>query len=786
MLISCAAVIALTAVNIVLLRGSLWFSPPGVVDSRQFVTLGQYSPERRFGPVSKHDLRRVQDIDASLEYAAYAQADADLHWDSNKWGDESVAVVSDNFFNLLGVHVIEGSLLNAANRGVVLSYRFWREQLHAKSGIIGTSMVVNEVSLPVLGILAPAFRGLDESQPSVWVSDSYTSAFFDLALPLPPEVAESVKQDFSQEIPFFYGILKHDHASRAHAGISSWTVRDTASITLTTPTGPLILGFDARGNRPAVLPRIELNPEKTAVIKSYLTILAILNTALVFIVILNLVSFWTARTSERSQELHTLVAIGATRFDLFYQFSRESMPFLLLVVTLAVPFSWLQLYLLKETDPFATYLAAREVELGLQDFLPGLMLLIGIGAIAVVLPWTYIRGNVLRSQSVGVSSTTQKVRLVTMWFQWTFSAMVAAAVAASFLEGYRLSNASWGADSDPLLVRVDAMDVGARERLLSLLSLDEAEPAFIDTPPLTRLQIRSDSYLTDGEGAARRYSLYFNEATPSAFQVLGLDILFGRVFASHSESEVVLSEAAAKHFNSDLSSLVGKHIMRINSLDAAHDKTYTIVGVVKNAAYNDVRSTPESVVYTAFTGSTRRGVLILPHQYSSMIQMLRQSLTTGADRQVVRALDQIQPMSKRLADQVRTEVLLSFFTFVYAVIALAMMGLGLLATARTQLTHRGREVALRVALGAGLKRAAFDFVRTPFLVATAGVIPVLILSAVMVFRGLMELPMINGVDWFVLLLLVSITIAVFCAMQLILVRRRLARYNLSELLRVER
>ena len=57
LLASCALILALTATNTLVLRSSLWFSPPGVQSTERFASLGQHSPEGRFLPVAETDLR---------------------------------------------------------------------------------------------------------------------------------------------------------------------------------------------------------------------------------------------------------------------------------------------------------------------------------------------------------------------------------------------------------------------------------------------------------------------------------------------------------------------------------------------------------------------------------------------------------------------------------------------------------------------------------------------------------------------------------------------------------
>ena len=85
LLSSCSLIVALAAVNTVVLRSSLWFTPPGVTADKSFVTLGQRTPEGRFEPVALRDLDRLGAWFARDSYAAYGTADADIRFGGRAW-----------------------------------------------------------------------------------------------------------------------------------------------------------------------------------------------------------------------------------------------------------------------------------------------------------------------------------------------------------------------------------------------------------------------------------------------------------------------------------------------------------------------------------------------------------------------------------------------------------------------------------------------------------------------------------------------------------------------------
>lgn len=70
--------------------------------------------------------------------------------------------VSANFFDMLGVSAGMGRVFHPGDREcVVLSYRYWRDQLKADPAAIGRTLLVGRGSLRLIGVLPPDFAGTD-------------------------------------------------------------------------------------------------------------------------------------------------------------------------------------------------------------------------------------------------------------------------------------------------------------------------------------------------------------------------------------------------------------------------------------------------------------------------------------------------------------------------------------------------------------------------------------------------------------------------------------------------
>ena len=113
-------------------------------------------------------------------------------------------IVSGTYFSVLGVSPALGRLLTidddqtpGASPVVVLSYDFWKTQLASAPDVVGRKVLVNQHPMTVIGVAAPAFRGIDVGEvPSLWIPAAMSA----------------------QAIPGFNSYARSPHALDAGAG----------------------------------------------------------------------------------------------------------------------------------------------------------------------------------------------------------------------------------------------------------------------------------------------------------------------------------------------------------------------------------------------------------------------------------------------------------------------------------------------------------------------------------------------------------------------------------------
>src|SRR5690606_37735033 len=128
------------------------------------------------------------------------------------------------------------------------------------------------------------------------------------------------------------------------------------------------------------------------------------------------------------------------------------------------------------------------------------------------------------------------------------------------------------------------------------LGVPSSEIEVMATAPLTRLQIRAETYSVE-KSNPKRATIYYNEASTGAFSLLGLKLLFGEVYGLHSDNQLILSRTAAALISTNIEDLVGSRVTRVDPFDSSNDMNYVVVGIVDDVHYDSVSKSPEPVTF---------------------------------------------------------------------------------------------------------------------------------------------------------------------------------------------
>ncbi|HEV2853796.1 MAG TPA: ABC transporter permease [Thermoanaerobaculia bacterium] len=607
--------------------------------------------------------------------------------------------VSASFFRLLGAGPVLGRAFlpdedrPGAARVAVLSHRLWQEQFGGAPDVVGQQMELKGETYTVVGVMGPGFA-FPSRDTALWVPlalspgersarDAHTLRV--LARIKPGTTVAQAKA----EMAAVSGRFAREHPETdAGWSVSLVTMRDQAAGDLRRP-------------------------------------LAVLTTAVALLLLIacaNVASLLLARASNRAREISIRTALGASRWRLVRQFLTES-----LVVGLAgglagVALGYAGLRLLALALP-PRYLGVQDLALDGRVLLFTFGLSLATGLVSGLLPAFHTSrpdlGSLLRQGGRSAAGGRRHVGQRLLVVAETVLAFVLLAGAGLLLKsfgrlaatdpGFRpdhvltmqlaLSEAKYSGDRlvafyDRLLARVREVPGVTRAALGQPLPLSGSDPLLAFT--IEGRPVR------EGEEPAARY----RAVSPRYFEVLGIPLDSGRDFTPFDDGDapgvVVVNRTMARRFWPD-ESPIGKRIQPL----FPNNRICTVIGVSGDVLHTGLDSEPQPEMYYPYPQ--------IPQEVSSMVAGTvflavrtqgEPEALAGAVRRAVLDLDPAQPVfnvrsldrlvESSLADRRFALRLLSTF----AVLGIALAGLGLYGVLSYLTALRRKEIGLRMALGA--------------------------------------------------------------------------------------
>jgi predicted permease len=663
-----------------------------------------------------------------------------------------VQLVSGEFFQVLRQQPQLGRVLSANDNVTlgghpfaVISDRYWARQFRRTPDVVGKTLIVNEVALTIVGVAAPGFFGpiLSARNPDVWVPLMMQSAVryasnasnddeSDPRRPWPPQ----------RGIEWLNVIARIPDANEVGAASTILTTlvrRDLRSRT-TNPDEEAIRRIDAA--------YVELVPAARGVsflreeASSPLLVLLGMVGVLLAIACGNVASLLIARGSARDREIAIRLSIGAGRGRVTRQ---------LLVETLVLAFAGGALGLL---------VAAWARDLLLAMFVPGATIIdldtgfdwrvvgfaVAVTAVSGILAGI---GPALRGTRVLLAESMKGEGRVVQGHggrrgQLVGKALVAAQISFSLLllvlatlfarSMQSLMRVDVGYDRDQVLVgRLDVQSMGlapaerqalyARvlDRLTTLPGVRAASLSL--NGPLGTSQ-RTSSLGVEGYTPEPSENLVTREEviTERYFETVGLHIVEGRGFRTEDRlpgaRTTIINETMAKRFFANGSAL-GR---RWNYGDPMTRKNaWTIIGVVRDAKYTQVRGPLPNMVYH-LAAANPDDVLanlelrtVVPHE--QIVSTVRKTL---AETESSLPVYDVMPLAERMNRGLANDRLVANLTAIFAGIALLLACLGLYGTISYGVARRIRELGVRMALGAARNRVLWLVIREAMILIVAG------------------------------------------------------------------
>ena len=617
--------------------------------------------------------------------------------------------VDGAFFETLGVRPTLGRLIGPEDDDIghpsaiaVISWSFWKTRFNRSPAILDKQLIVNDNRVTIVGVAERGFYGLSEEiSQDVWIPTS-----------MEPVI---------QHAALGWGSL--GLVGRLKQGVSIEQARaDLAvlfQIAIQAPdAGPFVRAMkfelESAGNG--------LSSPLRQTFATPLFVLMAMVGLLLLIACTNISGLLLARGASREQEMAMRVCLGAGRGRLVRQMLTES-----LLLSTAGGLAGIFLAHFGTRGLLRIITSGREI-IGLPVHLdmftrPDSHVLLFTGVIALLAAVLFGAAPAVRALSILPGSALQQTARIgeprsrrifakTLVVSQVALSMMLVTAAALFV-GYlsHLRNLNLGFRQDHLLlVLLDRSHSGYDAARYSILSEELLQK--IQAIPGVRSATFSGMTPISGAGASgiaivggraengRLVSI--NGVAPNFFKTYGTPFVAGRDFAIQDQDGpllAIINQATARDcFGRD--DPIGRHITLRHVTLTKEDKSYRIIGVVGDAAYNNIEQAPPRTVYLdalqagGMPGQLSIRTSIDPEAVASAVRQSVASVMRMVT--VVRLTTMANQIDGSIVPQRMIATLSSWFGGMG--VLLATLGLyGLLAHSVVRRTH---EIGVRMALGA--------------------------------------------------------------------------------------
>jgi len=632
--------------------------------------------------------------------------------------------VAGNFFTSLGMLPALGRVINGQDdqlesptaASAVVSWSYWTNRLHADPAIVGKAIILNGAPATIVGVAPQEFFGLQVGmKPSVWL----------------PMAMEPMLQKPSRRMDGSLGVgmlgrlrpgVTIEQALAEMKVLDRYRLEDFAKTRsaafardFTIELEPAAAGFAALRDRFA----------------ASLLVLMALVALLLLIACTNVAGLLLARAAARQHEMALRVSLGAGRVRLVRQALTESLLLAAMGGSLGVALAAVGAgTLVRMILSGREFLRLQQrIEIQVQPDLQVLLFTITIAVLTAVLFGAAPAWHALTTAPVsslrthGAAAETRSRRLfgkglVVGQIAWSIVLLSAAGLFAQHLSNLRNQDLGFQRRS-LLVVTLDATSSGyPRDQLFipyqQLLGRLAEIPAVraVTLSGVTPISGAGASRFISVEGFAespdaRRY-VPLNWVAPRYFETFGTPLLAGRDFAFTDKGGppvAIVNQAVARYYFGDRDPIGGRFQLVGPSSSgitgAPPDQAYTIIGVVRDAKYLDLREAPPRTIYLNAFQERSMFVNELALKTSG-----RPAAVTDEVRRIVReelktvSIARVTTMDDLIDASVVSERVIATLSAFFGGLGASLAALGLYGLLAYTVTRRTNEIGIRMALGA--------------------------------------------------------------------------------------
>ena len=651
--------------------------------------------------------------------------------------------VSGNYFKVLGTSAIVGRTIEesddtaGAEPVAVISYAFWQRRFAGDRSIVGQTARLNNVPVTIVGVLPPAFIGI---QRMAELSRDVFVPFVkepELVTPSAPGLSQAPAKPRVDEPTTWYlqiaGRLKPgttlDQVKGNLAGPFQQAARsgmDAYNAGLTDDQRKL--SFNRQ--RGSAVPELLVLPGERGIYNLDRTssrsasVLSAVVVLLLLIVCANVANLLLSRAAARYREVSVRLSMGASRRRLVRQLLTES---LLLSGTggaLGIGLA----YWSKKLLPFGQN---TTIDWQVLAFVAGISMLTGLtfGLIPALRATQVDLASAMKenSRSVVASRTWLSKALLVTQVAVSVVLLIGAGLFVRTLQNLKSVDIGFNA-TNILMFRVNpALNRYSPERTNQLYqrmqSALEALPG-VQSVSFTRNALLSGStsitgIYQQGQTEKEAKDIYYMAAAPKFFETMKIPIVMGRDFtereAARPDEFAIINETAAKKFwpnQNPIGARMGHQLEESGKIE--------IIGVIRDTKYDSVRDAAPPTMYSPIRAGTR-----------SLTVMVRTAADPAAMTETVRtAMQQVDPdvpmtgittQTDQVDARFAQERLFALAYSLFGALALLLACIGLFGLMSYSVSRRTNEIGIRMALGAQRAGVVGMVLRESMLMVVIGV-----------------------------------------------------------------